>query len=276
MKTMVFRFICLLVMLVPLAAASQTNIKSAFDAILKCPKAEIEESHGLDKDRETNIKLAEYDSYIFVIPSGKSGLVKNVLAAFGQDKDKAYYVKTGKNKSAQSTIQLYTGDNNAIPIDDLGYEYIYELFAPSKSEDPDGTHRYAYGFNYKEEDGNIKGRIVISYATTSEYRQQEQRARDLEYIAEMGKANGTSAMLTNGRSWFEEMMLCLTAMSNASAKSRIALATKAYNLVRDLGKFPDVPVQDKQTIVNILKLTMKDIGDPIPAELLRQCLAGLQ
>ncbi len=89
MKTMGFRLICLLALLSPVAAASQTIIKSAFEAIIKCPEAEIEESHGLNKDRNTNIKTGQYDSYTFVLSVGKSNLIKNVFRAFETDKDKA-------------------------------------------------------------------------------------------------------------------------------------------------------------------------------------------
>ncbi|MDE6342285.1 MAG: hypothetical protein K2K93_08210, partial [Muribaculaceae bacterium] len=90
MKTTALRLICLLAVLAPMAAASQTVINSAFDAIINCKKAEIAESHGLNKDRETNLKLGQYDSYTFVLPADQSKLVKDVLKAFDTDREKAY------------------------------------------------------------------------------------------------------------------------------------------------------------------------------------------
>lgn len=282
MKTTVLRLICLLVVIAPMAAASQTGIRSAFDAIIKSPQAEIAESHGLSKDRETNIKSGQYDSYTFELPAGNSSLIKNVLRAFDTDMDKAYYIKTGKNNSAASSISLFSGDadGSAIPIDDPGYDYIYALFAPSKSEDPEGTHRYAYGFNYREAgDGKIMGRIVISYATTSEYREKENRARQLEVITDLNKSQRASSDISAEQSWFDQMMACVTGIQEAGpTRKRIALATKAYNLVKNIDKYPDVTPEDKVTMQKIITLTLNTLrnsGDPVSVALLSECIPPL-
>lgn len=282
MKTTVFRLICLLAVLVPMTAASQTNIKSAFDAIIKCPKAEITESHSLNKDRTTNLKSGQDDIYTFVIPSDRFDLIKNVLSAFDKDIASAYVVKKGKNAGRESTIQLYSGEasagSNAITIDDPGCDYIYELFAPSESEDPDGIHRYAYGFNYKEEKGRIVGKIVINYSTTAEYRQQVERDRQIKWLANMGVAEKAGMDSTARQSWFEQVMACVNGMDDPSPKVRIALATKAYNLIKNKKKHANVTSQDMRTLQNIFKITIQRkefANDPVLIELLRECETGL-
>lgn len=278
MKTMVFRLFCLMALLVPVTAASQSNIKSAFEAIIKCPKAEITESHSLLKDRETNLKSGQDDVYGFTLPADRFDLIKNVLSAFDKDMTMAYVVKKGKNTGAESSIKLNSGENGSISIDDPGCDYIYELFAPSKSEDPDGTHRYAYGFNYKEENGKIKGKLVINYSTTAEYRQQEERERQLKWLADMGEINRSQSDGASQQSWFEQVMACVNGMGDPSPRVRTALATKAYNLIKDKRKYSNVTPQDIRTLHNIFKMMMQKpeyASDSILIELLRECEAGL-
>lgn len=278
MKKMEFKLLCLLAILAPMTAVSQTNIKSAFDAIIKCPQAEISDTHSLTRDRETNLKSGQDDIYKFILPSGKSGLVKNVLAAFDKDKDLAYEVKTGKNNGKESKMVLYSGDSDGLTIDDPGCDYIYELFVPSKSEDPDGSHRYAYGFNYKEEDGKIIGKIIINYATTAEYRKKTKRESQLKWLADMDELNRKSSDATVQQSWFEQVMACVNGLEdNIDPKKRIALATKAYKLVSDTKNYPDISSQDKTTLRRIFGV-LKDrpkLQDPVLKELINQCEAAL-
>lgn len=284
MKTTVLRLLCLLALLVPMTATSQSNIKSAFDAIIKCPKAEITESHVLNKDRETNIKSGQDDIYSFVIPSDRFDLIKNVLSAFDKDMASAYVVRKGKNTGSEIKVLLYSGESVAgasggISIDDPGCDYIYELFAPSKSEDPDGNHRYAYGFNYKEEDGKIVGKLVINYSTTAEYRQKAERANQLVLLADLGKIDKGSSDDASQQSWFEQVMACVNGIEDHSRKPRrIALATKAYNLIKDHRKYPDVTQQDRRTLLNIFRVLVQKkefANDPVLIELLRECVSGL-
>ncbi|MDE7346914.1 MAG: hypothetical protein K2N48_09295 [Muribaculaceae bacterium] len=287
MKTTVFRLIFIMALFAPVTVASQTNIKSAFDAIIKYPKAEITESHSLQKDRETNQRLGQDDIYTFILPADRFDLVKNVMAAFDKDMASAYGVKKGKNTGNEIKIRLYSSQSTpemmyVISIDDPGCDYIYQLFAPSKSEDPDGIHRYAYGFNYKEEDGKIKGKIVINYATTAEYRQQVQqeaeREKNLRWLADMGEIkNGTSESVSQD-SWFDMLMSYFQSMPDATSKTRIALATKAFKVIRDTSKYPEVTPADKDAIREILKVMVSDINysESVLNKLLNQCLVELK
>ena len=286
MKTRIFRLIFLLSVIAPMTAVSQTNIKAAFDAIIKCPKAEITESHFLKSDKESNIKSGQDDVYLFELPADRMDLIKNVLEAFDKDKASAYVVKKGKNWRGKINEQLYSEQSAANvmyvqSVDDPGTDYIYEFFVPSKSEDPDGTHRYAYAFNYKEKDGKIEGKIIINYATTDEYRDRRnaeiQRARDLEWRISLNKASEQSSEDDTKQSWFEQVMACLNGLDEANKKTRIALATKTYQLVNNVKDYPKVTSKEKDTILKIIRLVRNDpkYSDPILNELLLECEQGL-
>ncbi len=279
MKTIAIRLICLLAAVAPIAASAQTHIKSAFDAIINCQGAEISEHHYSGKDPKTKLKTGQDDIYNFVIPANKKNLIKNVLEAFENDETMAYVVKRGKNIEDSSQIELYSGEggNASIPIDEPYYNYIYSLFATSKSEDPKGAHRYAYGFNYKEEDGVIKGKIIINYATTSEYRQEAERQRQIDWLREMDKVNKNVSDSDSQQSWFEMVMACLNGLKDANTKTRIALATKAYKLVGNMEDY-EVSDQDKNTIRKMFEITLANpaYSDPILYELLKQCKAGIK
>ncbi len=278
MKRIAIRLICLLAAIAPMAASAQSNIKSAFDAIINCKEAEISDYHYSGKDPKTNLKSGQDDVYNFVIPANKKKLINNVLEAFAKDEKMAYVVKKGKNTGDKNLILLHSEEvSGGIPIDEPGYIYVYELFAPSKAEDPKGIHRYSYGFNYKEEDGVIKGKIVINYATTAEYRQQSDRQRQLDWMTELDKANKKLQNEETEQSWFEQEMACINGLKYANDKTRIALATKAYKLIGDMEDY-DVPEQDKNTIKKMFEITLanQSFSDPILRELLKQCLEGIK
>ncbi len=278
MKRIAIRLICLLAAMAPIAASAQSNIMAAFDAIINCKEAEISDYHFSKKDPKTKLKSGQDDIYNFVIPANKKKLINNVLDAFAKDENTAYVVKKGKNTDSKNLISLHSEETSSgIPIDEPNYNYVYELFAPSKAEDPKGIHRYSYGFNYKEEDGVIKGKIVINYATTGEYRVQLERQRQLAWMTDMDKANKKANDDDSGQSWFEQVMACINGLKDANEKTRIALATRAYKLIGNMEDY-DVSPQDKNTIKRMFEITLSNPAyrDPILYELLKQCQEGIK
>ncbi len=262
----------------PTAASAQSNIQAAFDAIINCPGAEISDYHYSGKDPKTKLKSGQDDIYNFVIPASKKNLIKNVLKAFDNDENIAYVVKRGKNTGEDNQEFLHSEElTDGISIAEPDCNYIYEFFAPSKSEDPKGTHRYAYGFNYKEEDGVIKGKIIINYATTLAYRQEAARQEQLNWMANMEKANKKINDNDSEQSWFEQVMACINGLKSANDKTRIALATRAYKLVGSMEDY-DVSTQDKNTIKKMFDITLTNpsYSDPILYELLKQCQEGIK
>lgn len=278
MKRLAIRVICLFAAIAPIAASAQYNIMAAFDAIINCKEAEISDYHFSMKDPKTKLKSGQDDIFDFVIPVSKKKLITNVLDAFEKDENTSYVIKKGKNTGQENQILLHSEEaTNGIPIDNPGYNYVYELFAPSKAEDPKGIYRYAYGFNYKEEDGVIKGKIVINYATTIEYRNQAQRQRQLDWMTSVEKVNKKVRDDDALQSWFEQEMACINGLKDANDKTRIALATKAYKLIGNMDEY-DVSEQDKSTIKKMLEITLANqtYSDPILRELLKQCQAGIK
>lgn len=278
MKRIAIRLICLFAAISPIAASAQSNIMAAFDAIINCKEAEISDYHFSMKDPKTKLKSGQDDIYNFVIPASKKKLISNVLDAFAKDESIAWVIKKGKNTGPSYQISLHSEEaSGGIPIDEPGFNYVYELFAPSKAEDPKGIHRYAYGFNYKEEDGVIKGKIVINYATTAEYRQQAERQRQLDWITGLDKANQKANDDDSQQSWFEQEMACINGLKDANDKTRIALATKAYKLIGNMDEY-EVPIQDRTTIKKMFEIALANpaYSDPMLRELLKQCQAGIK
>lgn len=184
MKTITRRLLCLLLSFSPLMAMAQSNIKSAFNAIIKCPQAQITESRSLDKDPVTKVKTGQCDIYNFVLPIDKMNLIDKAIAAFDKDSPSSYGIKKGRATKSDAQISLAVGDAsyNSVYINEPGYEYSYMLFLAPKSEDADGKYRYAYAMNYKETGKSILGKLVVTYATTLTYRQSLEKTANAEKL----------------------------------------------------------------------------------------------
>ena len=108
MKTKPLRLICLILAVIPMTAMAQSNIKAAFDAIIKNSEAQVSVSHSFEKDTKTGVKKGQADIYEFVLPANKMSLIKKALAAFDKDIPLAYAVKSGKNTGTAPLIYLHS------------------------------------------------------------------------------------------------------------------------------------------------------------------------
>lgn len=285
MKTLFIRLLCLTLAWLPLNALAQANIMRAFDAIIKCPDARISELHTLNRDPATNAKLGQSDVYNFTLPANKKDLIKNVLQAFEKDRDRAYSLSSGTTTSSDVQITLAVGDDSGggVRITERGNDYIYALFLAPKSEDPSGKYRYAYALRYREQDGKITGRLVVTYATTLMYRQQQAQQKQTDLMKGLSGEIITIAptIEEEGQSWFEtEMGYLQGIMSSRRDQTRIALAVKAYRQIQLLYE-PDAPkvsVADKETVREVLKTMVSDrtYSDKVLNKLLNQCIATLK
>lgn len=281
MKTSIIRFISLTLAVIPMMANAQTNIKSAFDAIIKCPEAQITESHTLDKDPTTGVKTGQSDVYNFVLPISKENLIEKVYSAFDKDAGMAYSINEGNRNKSGKNISLAVGDGkgSGVQINSIDCEYVYSLFLAPLSEDPNGIYRYAYGMNYKEKGGKLVGKLVITYATTLKYRQQAERQRQYDVLRSF--SNDYSAISDNNssqESWFDMIMTYFQGMTSANTQTRIALATKAFKAIRDTSKYPEVTDADKEAVREILKgmIIDKKYSEPVLNKLLNQCLIEIK
>lgn len=282
MKKTASRLMCLILALAPLPAMAQSNIKAVFDGIITLQDAKISPAHFLQRDPETGIKSGQDDIYWFEMPKTKMFLIKKAQDAFDKDSKKAYAVKGGRNDKKEAQILLHTEDAafSGITMDDPGCEYIYALFLPSKEEDPEGRHRYAYGMNFKEENGKIIGKLVINYATTAKYRESLQQNQFQWRNGSRITTNPNGVIViessdteSDAATWFEKVMACANGMSDASHKTRLALATKAYTIITEVGKYPEASEQDKVALRNIFRAMRGDrkYSDATLNALLLQC-----
>lgn len=281
MKTSVLRLLSLMFAAIPMIAAAQNNIKSAFEAIIKCPEAQITESHTLEKDPSTGIKTGQSDIYRFVLPAGKAALIEKVVSAFDKDAEMAYSINRGKTVNTDRDIILTIGNpgNDGVCINSPDCEYIYSLFLAPLSEDPDGIYRYAYGMNFKEKDGTLIGKLVITYSTTLKYRQQEALQRQYDVLRFSNNINSnTPSVFSSQKSWFDTLMSYFQSMASANPQTRIALASKAYKVIQDTSKYPDVTEADKDAVREILSgmISDKKYSETVLNKLLDRCLIGIK
>lgn len=281
METSIIRLISLMFAVIPMMAVAQNNIKSAFDAIIKCPEAKITESHTLEKDPSSGIKTGQSDVYRFVLPASEAKLLENVVTAFDRDADMAYSINRGKSVNTESGIVLTVGDggSDGVYINDSDCEYIYSLFLAPLSEDPNGIFRYAYGMNCKEENGKLIGKLVVTYATTLKHRQQAEQQR--QYSMFRNLSNGVYVMQSDNsaqQTWFDMLMSYFQSMTSANSQTRIALASKAYKVIRDTSKYPEVTESDKDAVREILRgmISEKKYSETVLNKLLNQCLTTLK
>lgn len=286
MKKLIYCLISLCFGFVPQLGKAQQNIVKAFDAIINCPQVKIIDKHTLQKNPETGVKTGQADQYKFTLPIDKMDLVKNAVDAIKTDSEMAYDIEHGHTSSEQKgkAIYLAVGEGDGISIYLPDSEYIYAYFLAPKSEDPEGNNRYAYGIIYKVENGVITGEMAITYSTTLAYRQEKNIERQKEIIRSWNQDysnNMTVTVLRSGnqtnKSWFESVMSCLQSMSQANGQTRIALATRAYELIKNIKDYPDVTVSDKETVTEILKAMIADkkYSETILNQLLSQCLVTL-
>ena len=280
MKNSAMWLLCLILSAMPMPAAAQSNIKSAFNALIKSPDVQITESHVLEKDPDTDKKTSQCDVYDFVLPADQFKLIKNIVNAIEKDSQHAYGLYSGRITPSDQEIILAVGDGNGqneVALTDLGGDYSYAAFLAPKSEDPEGIYRYVYGISYKQlkKNDNITGRLVVTYATTLKYRQQaaaEQQQNQWKILNRMNKE------LSEQDSWFDMLMSYFQSMAEATSKTRIALATKAFKVIRDTSKYPEVTTADKAAIREILKVMVSDskYSERVLNKLLNQCLIELK
>ena len=200
MKTNYYLAMCLMMLLCPSKADAQQSIQKAFDTLIKSKKAEVSSRLCVSKEPETGEKTSQADIFEFCISKDDSLLVENVMKAFESDRENAYEInfknnppKLKKEKAAGTfsnnlSSPYFTQPQNFLTPHDVivilagsdeyrreitigiipGSSYAYALFLDKK--DKTGKHRYAYAIEWVEENQNIKGRLIVTYALMNKYR----------------------------------------------------------------------------------------------------------
>lgn len=271
--TVISTIVCALAALTSMQAWAQSNIKSAFDAIINCKDAQVKEQHSLDRNPETGEKTGQSDVYFFTLPADKMKLVDNAVASFKRDDSMAYGIYSGTlREPGEIAIAAGKDESRAVYIGESGDDYTYALFLAPRSEDPTSTWRYAYSISYKRSNGEVKGKIVITYATTLQYR-QEQKQKAYEQMFNIPSVSGS------GTSWFSKLMSYFQSMTSGSTQARVALATKAYELIKKSKNYPDVTDTDKDAAREIIMSMLNERKyntEPVLRQLLNSCLTALK
>ncbi len=278
MKRLIFSILSIAISFSPIIVSAQSNVKSAFYALIKSRDVKITENHQLEKNPSTLEKVGQIDEYLFVLPVSKKNLITNIIAAFDKDSDKAYGLYGGKTDIKDQTryvVAAGDGTGKGVQISEPGHDYMYALFLAPKSEDPEGIYRYAYAIHYKENDGEIVGKLVVTYATTLQYRQQ--LAQEKENALLSRKAFSSKVDTPAGSSWFNKVMIYLQGLPSSPKNTRMALASKAYSIILDTSHYKDVKNSEKRTVMEIIKALMSDpdYSDPLVDTILNQCLIEL-
>lgn len=225
MKTRFIGILCLLAIAVPLQSSSQNNIIKAFDKILKSSDVVYTEKHSMEKDTKTGQKESQYDIYDFTLPANSS-LIDNALKAFKSDEAMAYSTSSGTAGKNDSEIRLAIGNGETgTRVNTPGRKYIYSCFLAPDSENKDGNYRYAYGMNWETKDGVITGKLIVTYATTLKYRQEQSERSQFKIFTNTTTYSGSTI---ENPSWFSKFMGYVQAMDNTSPGAQQALATKIY------------------------------------------------
>lgn len=273
MKTWIIRLVWLLASVLPLQIAAQSNITKAFDKLLKCSDVVYNESHSLDRNSQTGIKESQSDIYRFTMPIDKKSLIDNILKAFDADNEMAYSTSSGIATKRDNRISVAVGNNDlvSVEVNPAGYNYVYSLFIAPEKENPSGNYRYAYGINWKEKDGEISGKIFITYATTLAYR-QSQYCNSAKVIS----INDFATDTIENEQWFSTLMGYIQGMETVKADTpRQAIASRIYEHSKSIPL--SVDEKDKSLARDILKDMAKQPGtSSVTARLLNAAISNIK
>ena len=264
MKKLMKCVLPVVILMTCVAAQGQTNVKKAFEALLDSPDVKYTETHSMSKDPNTGQKESQIDTYDFKLPASKVALVNNIVKAFKADEKEAYTYSSGDKGKHSITINLAVGDGKsegyAINPDDQSY--VYACYLAPKDEDPTGNYRYAYGMKWKEEKGEIEGSLVVTYATTLNYRQTE----------------GAIIIHSPKQDWFSNFTSLVIGLQRTSGLSRQSVSSKIFKAAQESQTSKDVTAEEKEAAREVLKSLLSDTKkyDEITMRLLNQALVSIK
>ena len=171
-----------IMLMLPLALQAQENIKKAFDVLINDNSADVSTTHKLNRDPQTGKKEGQLDVYEFTIPVTQKQLVKNIERSFEKDQNQAYSINSGSpGKSDYAYESIAVGGSSSYMFGEIkGSRFIYALFLDPM--DKEKIYRYAYAMEWKEGQSKIQGKLVVTYATTLKYRNQQNKRNTLNSL----------------------------------------------------------------------------------------------
>lgn len=273
-----------IMLMLPLALQAQENIKKAFDALINDNSADISATHKLNRDPETGKKEGQLDVYEFTIPITQKQLVKNVERAFEKDQEKAYSVNSGNpGKTGYAYESIAVGGSPSYMLGDIkGSRYIYALFLDPM--DKEKIYRYAYAMEWKEGQSEIQGKLVVTYATTLKYRNQQDRRRDLKDIK---IPSGVKSIYINGKGldfsadqisrgahvWIGGFQLLKKWFLASEGEGRNSVALRIYEQCKDVNS---LNAEDRKQIIGELQDLKKETKDELTLKMFDMSIEQLK
>lgn len=252
--------LCMVAVAVHASVMAQTNVKKAFDKLIKNSGVNIVARHSLDKDPETGKKSSQCDVYEFNMPKSKASLIKDIERAFEQDRDNAYSVSSGVSSSDRSqsvALAVGNGEGKGVALGkNPGTNYIYSCFLDP--EDEQRKYRYAYAMDWYEKGNDITGKLVVTYATTLKSRQSASSSWSF---------NGSDYTVSESSSWLGTFNMYAKHIKNSPSSS----ATSIYvnNLYNQCKKPCDLTTAERNLVCDELNRLIKIVDDDFLKSLLK-------
>lgn len=273
-----------ILLMLPLAIQAQENIKKAFDALINDNSADVSTTHKLNRDPQTGTKEGQLDVYEFTIPMAQKQLVRNIERAFEKDQDQAYSINSGTpGKSDYAYESIAVGGGSSYMLGDIkGSRYIYAAFIDP--QDKEKNHRYLYAIEWKEEQSEIQGKLVVTYATTAQYRSKGfnvadmmERAEHLRKRAEeIKKRYGSSVtveIIDDAHIWLSKFQSFKKWFLEAKGERKNTQALNIYELCKDVSS---LNAEEKKMIIDEIKNLKKKTDEELTLKMFDMSIERLK
>lgn len=273
-----------IMLMLPLAIQAQENIKKAFDALVNDNSADVSTTHKLNRDPQTGTKEGQLDVYEFTIPMAQKQLVKNIERAFEKDQDQAYSINSGSpGKSDYAYESVAVGGGSPYMLGDIkGSRYIYAAFIDP--QDKEKNHRYLYAMEWKEEQSEIQGKLIVTYATTAQYRSKGfnvgdimERAEHLRKRAEeLKKRYGSSVtveIIDDAHIWLSKFQSFKKWFLEAKGERKNTQALNIYELCKDVSS---LNAEEKEMIIDEIKNLKKKTDEELTLKMFDMSIERLK
>ena len=273
-----------IMLMLPLAIQAQENIKKAFDALVNDNSADVSTTHKLNRDPQTGTKEGQLDVYEFTIPMAQKQLVKNIERAFEKDQDQAYSINSGSpGKSDYAYESVAVGGGSPYMLGDIkGSRYIYAAFIDP--QDKEKNHRYLYAMEWKEEQSEIQGKLIVTYATTAQYRSKGfnvgdimERAEHLRKRAEeLKKRYGSSVtveIIDDAHIWLSKFQSFKKWFLEAKGERKNTQALNIYELCKDVSS---LNAEEKKMIIDEIKNLKKKTDEELTLKMFDMSIERLK
>lgn len=273
-----------IMLMLPLALQAQENIKKAFDVLINDNSADVSTTHKLNRDPQTGKKEGQLDVYEFTIPVTQKQLVKNIERSFEKDQNQAYSINSGSpGKSDYAYESIAVGGSPSYMFGEIkGSRFIYALFLDPM--DKEKIYRYAYAMEWKEGRSEIQGKLVVTYATTLKYRNQQNKRNTLNSLK---IPSGVNSINIDGKGldfsmdqisrgahvWIGGFQLLKKWFLASEGEGRNSVALRIYEQCKDVNS---LNAEDRKQIIGELQDLKKETKDELTLKMFDMSIEQLK